>query len=278
MFSYIYSYNGYSNSSLTYSTIARKNFMSKNNRSRGKRIIVQTAPNLETENFDEMSDGTLFKNINRKLRVSFRNESQRKFWELIDSNEIILCVGPAGTGKSYLSVAKALKLLTDESNKYKRILVVKPVVEADEKLGALPGTVEEKLEPYSYSTKLIIEKIVGRRRAEKLLERKIVEFTALAYLRGVNIDNTVLVFEEGQNSTKRQMKTLLTRIGENCKFICSGDLEQSDRYKDQKDSGLFLAIDKLNKIDGIATFQFKPEDIVRNPLIGKILERLNGDV
>jgi len=252
--------------------------MSKNNRSRGKRIIVQTAPNLETENFDEMSDGTLFKNINRKLRVSFRNESQRKFWELIDNNEIILCVGPAGTGKSYLSVAKALKLLTDESNKYKRILVVKPVVEADEKLGALPGTVEEKLEPYSYSTKLIIEKIVGRRRAEKLLERKIVEFTALAYLRGVNIDNTVLVFEEGQNSTKRQMKTLLTRIGENCKFICSGDLEQSDRYKDQKDSGLFLAIDKLNKIDGIATFQFKPEDIVRNPLIGKILERLNGDV
>lgn len=252
--------------------------MSKRNQSR--RDAVQTAPNVEVENMEVENEGSLIKHINKKLKITFRRDSQKQFWELIDNNEIVLCSGPAGTGKSFLAVAKALHLLCAETSKYKRILVIKPVVEAaDEKLGALPGILDEKLAPYSYSTKILIEKLVGQRRTERLIEKKYIEFTALAYLRGVNIDNTILIFEEAQNATRIAMKTLLTRIGENCKFIINGDLEQRDRKFAKGDSdGLTFAIEKLSGIEGIGIHTFIDKDIVRNPIIGIILKRFNGDV
>ena len=137
---------------------------------------------------------------------------------------------------------------------------------------------EEKLQPYIYSTKYVLEKILGKPKIDNLFSKGKIEVMALAFMRGINVDNSILIFEEAQNCTPRQMKTLLTRIGENSKFIISGDHEQSDRYKDMKESGLYFAMDKLKSIPEIGVFEFQPADIVRNPLVGKILEKFNGDV
>ena len=231
-----------------------------------------------TEEVDGMSNVSLLKNICKKTKIQFRNESQQKFWETIEQNQITLCSGPAGTGKSYLSVAKSLQLICQEGNPYRYIIITTPAVEADEKLGALPGDVDEKLSPYTYSTLYIFEKLIGKRRLEKLIERGIIRIVAFAYMRGMNIDNSIVIGEEIQNATPRQVKTLLTRIGENSKFILSGDMEQSDRYTDSKKSGLHLAMQKLHGENDIGIFEFKDTDIVRNPIIGRILKRFNGDV
>jgi phosphate starvation-inducible protein PhoH and related proteins len=233
---------------------------------------------VHSEEVDGLNDATLLKNICKKIRVQFRNESQKTFWETIERNQITLCSGPAGTGKSYLSVAKSLQMLCEEGSKYRNIIITTPAVEADEKLGALPGDVDEKLSPYTYSTLYIFEKLIGIRRLEKLMERGSVKVLAFAYMRGMNIDHSIVIGEEIQNATPRQVKTLLTRIGEHSKFILSGDMEQSDRYADSKKSGLHFAIEKLRGEDDIGVFEFKDKDIVRNPIIGRILKRFNGDV
>ncbi len=224
----------------------------------------------ETNSFDNK-----FKNLSA---IEYKTENQRRYWDLIGEKEMIFCSGPAGTGKSFISLARALQIFSHERKKFKKIVIVKPAVEADEKLGYLPGSMEEKLEPYIYSTKYVLEKILGKQKIENLFAKGKIEVMALAYMRGINVDNSILIFEEAQNSTPRQMKTILTRIGENSKFIISGDHEQSDRYKDTKESGLYFAMEKLKNIPEIGIFEFKPEDIVRNPLVEKILEKFNGDV
>lgn len=212
-----------------------------------------------------------------QIKVQFRTEAQEKLWNLIDNKEIVFISGPAGTGKSFMTILKALSLYRDDA-KYKQIILITPAVEAEEKLGALPGDVEEKLAPYTYSMLYLIEKIIGKKKIEKLVEKGIIKVMALAYLRGVNIDNAIVIADEMQNSTPGQMKTFLTRIGENSKYLVSGDLEQSDRFKDKNISGLNVAIEKLKDIEKIGIFEFSNEDIVRNPIISIILERLkNGN-
>lgn len=245
------------------------------------REAVQAAVqcNGELDEFDAFSDALLLKNINKKLRLQFKNDSQKQFWEIIGNNEITLCSGPAGTGKSYLAISKALQLLSNNESKFKRILALKPAYEAEEKLGALPGTVEEKLDPYTYSIRYIISKIIGQRRTDKLIERGLIEFTAVTYLRGVNIDDTIVLFDEAQNVSRKGIRTLLTRIGENSKFIVTGDVEQIDKpFAKGEESGLTFAIRKLKNIKGIGIFEFSSKDIVRNPIIGIILEQFNGDI
>lgn len=225
--------------------------------------------------FQEVDD---FESLGKKPKIVFKTEAQGRFWSLINEKEITFCVGPSGTGKSYLSVAKAVDLLFTKENGYREIIIIKPVVEADEKLGALPGDLEEKLSPYTDSTFYLFEKLIGKRKLERLVEKGFIKQKALAFLRGANVDNAVVIFEEAQNCTARQMKTLLTRIGYNAKFIINGDLDQSDRYKSGRDSGLYYAIEKLGDLNEVGVFEFSKEDIVRNPLIGKILEKLNGGI
>jgi phosphate starvation-inducible PhoH-like protein len=152
-------------------------------------------------------------------------------------------------------------------------VIVRPAVEAEEKLGSLPGNVEEKLDPYIFPSYYLLNKIVGKEAREKLKEAEIIEVFALAYMRGMNIDNTILIFEEAQNSTPNQMKLLLTRIGYNSKFFISGDLEQTDRYKDKRQSGLWDALQRFKSIDDVGVFEFSDKDVVRNPLISKLLKR-----
>ena len=215
--------------------------------------------------------------LKKRPKNKFLTENQKIYHETLLNNQITICSGPAGVGKSYIAMKTAVDLLLDEGNGYDKIIIVRPAVEAEEKLGALPGNLEEKLDPYIFPSYYLLNKIIGKESREKLKEAEIIEVFALAYMRGMNIDNSILIFEEAQNATPKQMKLLLTRIGFNSKFFISGDLEQTDRYKDIRHSGLYDAITKFNFLDDIGIFEFGQNDVVRNPLITKILRKYDED-
>jgi phosphate starvation-inducible PhoH-like protein len=211
--------------------------------------------------------------ITKTPRNKFLSENQKSYYDALVENEITVCTGPAGVGKSYVAMKAAINLLIDDNNSYEKIIIVRPAVEAEEKLGSLPGNVEEKLDPYIFPSYYLLNKIIGKEAREKLKQNDIIEVFALAYMRGMNIDNSILIFEEAQNSTPSQMKLLLTRIGFNSKFFISGDVEQTDRYKDKRLSGLYDAIVRFKDLPGIGVFEFDNKDVIRNPLISKILDR-----
>ena len=213
------------------------------------------------------------KELIKKPKEKFLTKSQEEYWKILGDNEITLCFGPAGVGKSYIAMKRAIDLLWDENNKYEKIIIVRPAVEAEEKLGSLPGGLEEKLDPYIYPSYYLLNKIIGKEARERLKDEGYIEIAALAYMRGWNVDNTILVFEEAQNATPAQIKLLLTRIGFNSKFFLSGDLEQSDKFKDKTKTGLYDAKKRLENVRGIGIFEFGNEDIVRNPIISEILKR-----
>lgn len=213
--------------------------------------------------------------IIKKPKEKFLTKSQEEYWEVLDKNQITLCIGPAGVGKSYIAMKKAVDLLWEEDNKYEKIIIVRPAVEAEEHLGSLPGNLEEKLDPYIYPSYYLLNKIIGKEAREKLKEAGYIEVAALAYMRGWNVDNTILVFEEAQNATPSQIKLLVTRIGYNSKFFISGDLEQSDKFKDRTKSGLYDAKERLKDVSGIGVYEFHQNDVVRNPIIGEILKKYN---
>lgn len=215
--------------------------------------------------------------IKRKSKSKFLTENQKDYYDTLVSNQITICSGPAGVGKSYIAMKAAVDLLMDHNNGYEKIIIVRPAVEAEEKLGSLPGNLEEKLDPYIFPSYYLLNKLIGKEAREKLKDGEIIEVFALAYMRGMNIDNSILIFEEAQNSTPNQMKLLLTRIGSSSKFFISGDLEQTDRYKDKRQSGLYDAITRFNSINDIGTFEFDEKDVVRNPLISKILQKYDED-
>jgi phosphate starvation-inducible PhoH-like protein len=212
--------------------------------------------------------------IKRKTKDKFLTTNQKKYYDTLIESEITVCSGPAGVGKSYITMKAALDLLADPETPYEKIIIVRPAVEAEEKLGSLPGNVEEKLDPYIFPSYYLMNKIIGKESREKLKDADIIEVFALAFMRGMNIDNSILIFEEGQNATPSQMKLLLTRIGFNSKFFISGDVEQSDKYKNKTHSGLWDAIEKFRDSEYISIFEFKDKkDIVRNPLISRILDK-----
>ncbi len=211
--------------------------------------------------------------IIKKPKEKFLTTNQEKYWNVLGDNQITLCFGPAGVGKSYIAMKRAVDLLCDEDNKYEKIIIVRPAVEAEEKLGSLPGGLEEKLDPYIYPSYYLLNKIIGKDARERLKDEGYIEVAALAYMRGWNVDNTILVFEEAQNATPAQIKLLLTRIGFNSKFFLSGDLEQSDKFKDKTKTGLYDAKKRLDGVKGVGVFEFGMEDIVRNPIITEILKR-----
>jgi phosphate starvation-inducible PhoH-like protein len=211
--------------------------------------------------------------IGKKPRKKYLTDSQKDYHSVLKNNEITICTGPAGVGKSYIAMKAAVELLMEDNNSYEKIIIVRPAVEAEEKLGSLPGNLEEKLDPYIFPSYYLLNKIVGKEVREKLKSNDIIEIFALAYMRGMNIDNSILIFEEAQNSTPSQMKLLLTRIGFNSKFFISGDVDQTDRYKDKTQSGLYDATIKFKNLDGVGTYDFENKDIIRNPLISKILDR-----
>ena len=211
--------------------------------------------------------------IKKKSRQKFLSENQKIYYDILINSEITICSGPAGVGKSYIAMKAAVDLLSDPNSPYEKIIIVRPAVEAEEKLGSLPGNLEEKLDPYIFPSYYLLNKIIGKEAREKLKSIEVIEVFALAYMRGMNIDNSILIFEEAQNSSPSQMKLLLTRIGFNSKFLISGDLEQTDRYRDKRQSGLWDAVEKFKDMDRVGVFEFESKDIVRNPLISRILKK-----
>jgi phosphate starvation-inducible PhoH-like protein len=239
---------------------------------RGKKVNPNTTL-LNEEKEKKLSHKERIRTIIKRPKEKFLTKNQETYWKTLGENQITLCFGPAGVGKSYIAMKKAIDLLYDDNNKYEKIIIVRPAVEAEEKLGSLPGGLEEKLDPYIYPSYYLLNKIIGKEAREELKEEGYIEVAALAYMRGWNVDNSILVFEEAQNATPSQIKLLLTRIGYHSKFFLSGDLEQSDKYKDKTKSGLYDAKRRLENVKDIGVFEFGIEDIVRNPIISEILKR-----
>ena len=212
--------------------------------------------------------------IKKKPKTKFLSNSQKEYYEILTQNQITICSGPAGTGKSYISLKAAIDLLLDSNNNYEKIMIVRPAVESSSvSLGSLPGDMREKMGPYIYSSLSLLHKIIGKEATDKLESMGVIEIMSLSFLRGFNADNMILIFEETQNSTPSEMKMLLTRIGFNAKFFISGDVEQSDKFRRKESSGLYDALQRLRDVNDIGIFEFKTEDVVRNPIIKEILRR-----
>ena len=238
-----------------------------------KKTISKDSQYIPTDAKPKMSKKDQISGMIKKSKDKFLTQSQREYYDKLKKNQITICSGPAGVGKSFIAMKAAVDLIADHTSPYEKIIIVRPAVEAEEKLGSLPGNVEEKLDPYIFPSYYLLNKIIGKESREKLKQMEVIEVFALAYMRGMNIDNSILIFEEAQNATPKQMKLLLTRIGTDSKFFISGDLEQTDRYKDKKHSGLWDAIEKFKNISEIGVHEFGDEDVVRNPLITEILKR-----
>ena len=232
------------------------------------------------EGIKTMSDNpkeTFRRIIGERPWLKYKNEKQKEYTQDIEDNEISICTGPAGTGKSTLAILKALDLLWRDDNKFYTLVLVKPVVEAGESLGFLPGENDDKLYPFVYFLLFVIEKFFCVTVCYKLGSSGVITFQSFVYMRWFKYVHTVSFRSAVSIITFYQMKTILTRIGSYSKMIISGDLQQSDRFSEDYvyKSGLAEAIKILDGIDNIGIFEFNMDDVVRNPLISKILNRFN---
>lgn len=205
----------------------------------------------------------------RKHLIRGQNPRQRKYLQRIASHDINFAIGPAGTGKTYLAVACAIQALSE--GRVARILLVRPAVEAGEKLGFLPGDIGEKIDPYLRPLFDALYDMLGFDRVGKLIARGTIELAPLAYMRGRTLNESFVILDEAQNTTAEQMKMFLTRIGFGSRAIVTGDITQIDLPREQL-SGLKHARQVLGGIDGISFTRFLPEDVVRHPLVQRIVE------
>ena len=204
---------------------------------------------------------------NKSIKV--KNINQFKYMEIISNSTVTFGIGPAGTGKTFLAVASAVKLYAE--NKIRKIVLTRPAVEAGERLGYLPGDLSQKIDPYLVPLFDALEHFFGNEKLGYLIEKRNIEIVPLAYMRGRTLDNACIILDEAQNATSNQIKMFLTRLGENSKIIITGDETQIDLYK--KDySGLRKTRKKLSNIDEISVMEFQNSDIVRNPIVSKIVE------
>jgi phosphate starvation-inducible protein PhoH and related proteins len=209
---------------------------------------------------------------NMKWDINFRNPAQKRFYKTVASKDITFCIGPAGCGKTYLSVYHALEQLGDKDSPINGIIIVKPLVEAaGEKIGFLPGDVDEKTAPWMMSFYYNMEQIIGKQRLQILKDSNTIQVMPLAFMRGITLADKIVILDEAQNATPEQIKMFVTRIGERSKYIITGDLEQSDIAKHK--SGLEDAIKRFAGIRGIGLASFKEKDIVRHKLVRKLLKR-----
>ena len=204
-----------------------------------------------------------------KKSIIPRSRNQKIFLNNITENEINFGIGPAGTGKTYLAVAAAVDALLKE--KVDRIILIGPAVEAGEKLGFLPGDLSQKVDPYLRPLYDALYEMLGIEKTEKFLIRGIIEIAPLAYMRGRTLNNSFIIVDESQNTTKEQMKMILTRMGFGSNLVINGDLTQVDLPKNIK-SGLSHAIEVINGTDGIGFTTFESVDVVRHPLVKKIID------
>tara|TARA_R100001163_G_C5034788_1_gene174226 strand:- start:336 stop:1160 length:825 start_codon:yes stop_codon:yes gene_type:complete len=208
-----------------------------------------------------------------KWNIEFRSNNQRHFWKTIDTNDVTFCAGPAGCGKTFISSYYALQMLARK--KFESIILTKPLVEAGgEKLGYLPGDVDEKTEPFMMSFYYNMEQIIGKQRLDVLRDAGVIKVIPLAYMRGLTLTNTCVILDEAQNTLPIQIKTFLTRIGQGSKFIVNGDLLQTDIHHE---NGLEDSIKRLVGVRGLGMSKFTTEDIVRHPIVADVLSRYAPD-
>ena len=204
-----------------------------------------------------------------KKTIKPRSINQSKYIQSIKHNEINFGIGPAGTGKTFLAMALAIEFLLDK--KVEKIVLIRPAVEAGEKLGFLPGDLSQKVDPYLRPLYDAMYQMIGFEKSERLMNREIIEIAPLAYMRGRTLNNSFIIMDESQNTTTEQMKMFLTRMGFGSYAVINGDLTQTDLPKNIY-SGLKDAVDLLDGTDGIGFTRFNSKDVVRHPLVKKIVD------
>lgn len=231
-------------------------------------------------NSDKMNYNEVVNTTVSGVRVQAKTHGQSEYIKTMKENDIVFCIGPAGTGKTYLAVAMAVEFL--KTGRVQRIILTRPAVEAGEKLGFLPGTLYDKVDPY---LRPLYDSLMDFIKVDKVLEYKekgIIEVVPLAYMRGRTLNNAFIILDEAQNSTYYQMKMFLTRIGFNSRAIITGDITQID-LENKKDSGLLIVKKILKSIKGISFIELTENDVVRNPLVKEIIkaydnyEKLKGE-
>ena len=201
--------------------------------------------------------------------IKSRNENQQKLIDAFEKNDMVFAVGPAGTGKTYLSIALAVKALKEKTAK--KIILSRPAVEAGEKLGFLPGDIKDKIDPYLQPLYDALEDMLPAVKLQDMIDKHVIQICPLAFMRGRTLSDAVVILDEAQNTTAAQLKMFLTRMGWNTKMIITGDMTQIDLPREEK-SGLKVALSILGEIEGISVINFTKQDIVRNKLVTRIVE------
>jgi phosphate starvation-inducible PhoH-like protein len=204
-----------------------------------------------------------------KKPITAKSANQRRYLELMEKFDMVFAIGPGGTGKTYLAVAMAVSALLGKQ--VNRIILARPAVEAGERLGFLPGTVQEKVDPYMRPLYDALYDLLEADKLERYLEKGIIEVAPLAFMRGRTLNDSFVILDEAQNTTSEQMKMFLTRLGFNSKAVITGDITQTDLPAERR-SGLIEAIDVVGKIEGIAMVYFNERDVVRHNLVQQIIK------
>lgn len=234
---------------------------------------VKLAEQGKIDQFPTLFEDEIIKNA-RGNSIRAKTLGQQQYVHAIENKDLVFGIGPAGTGKTYLAVVKAVQALKE--GKVRRIILTRPAVEAGESLGFLPGDMKEKVDPYLRPLYDALHDILGKEHATRLVEREVIEIAPLAYMRGRTLEEAFIILDEAQNTTPEQMKMFLTRLGFGSKMIITGDVTQIDLPRGMT-SGLSVAIKRLKHMPEIAFIFFDRTDVVRHPLVQKIIDAYEED-
>jgi phosphate starvation-inducible PhoH-like protein len=231
----------------------------------GEEDIIDLVKGKRTK--DDVPDGVVVYSMSGRA-IKPRSENQQRLVEAYEQNDMVFAVGPAGTGKTYLSIALAVKALKEKTAK--KIILSRPAVEAGEKLGFLPGDMKDKIDPYLQPLYDALEDMLPQARLQEMMEKHVIQIAPLAFMRGRTLSDAVVILDEAQNTTPAQIRMFLTRMGWNTKMIITGDMTQIDLPRTQK-SGLIEALHILNNVEGIGVVNLNQKDIVRHKLVTRIV-------
>ena len=241
-----------------------------------RRDVIYAQKLVEKDKLDQLSELyhiKIARTYNGKL-IYPKTLGQKSYYYALKNNDVVFGIGPAGTGKTYLAVVFAVAAL--KNNEVKKIILTIPAVEAGENLGFLPGDLKEKVDPYLRPLYDALYDMLGVEQTEKLMEKGVIEIAPLAYMRGRTLEDAYVILDEAQNTTDNQMKMFLTRLGFRSKMIVTGDISQIDLPRNTT-SGLIRALDILEGVKGISFIHLSAMDVVRHPVVQRIIERYDGN-